>query len=38
MRERRCSFEDARSVPEGKVLRATFGSSDLTLELDVKPH
>jgi hypothetical protein len=37
-RARRCSFEDARSVPEGKVLRATFGSSDLTLELDVKPH
>jgi hypothetical protein len=37
-RARRCSFDDVRTLPEGKPQRAFFGASDLTLDLEVKPH
>jgi hypothetical protein len=38
VRARRCAFDDVRTLPEGKAQRAFFGSADLTLDLEVKPH
>jgi hypothetical protein len=38
VRARRCAFDDVRTLPEGKAQRAFFGSSELTLDLEVKPH
>ena len=38
VRARRCAFDDVRTLPEGKTQRAFFGSSELTLDLEVKPR
>jgi len=38
IRARRCSFDEVRALPEGKTPRAAFGSSDLALELELKPR
>ncbi len=38
VRALRCAFDDARTIPEGKPLRAFFGSGELTVDLELKPR